>query len=131
MKEVVFLQKDQILRLHKRAIDDYGGIMGMRDNGLFESAIAQPEASFGGVYLHDSIFLKAAAYFFHISQNQPFADGNKRTGFLSMYSFLKINGKELTVPNEVLYPYLIEVAEGRKTKEDLAKFIERYSSNIV
>ncbi len=131
MKEPVFLIKDQVLQLHKKALQDYGGSPGVRDNGLLESAIAQPESSFGGAYLNETIFLMSAAYFFHISQNQPFIDGNKRAGFLSTFAFLKINGYNLKATNEETYPFLIEVAEGRKTKEDLANFIEQHSTNIV
>lgn len=127
MKDPVFLTKDQILHLHKNAIEDYGGSKGIRDNNLLESAISQPEASFGGVFLHKNIFQMAAAYFFHISQNQPFNDGNKRTGFLSMYVFLKINGYSLETSNETVYPILIAVAKGQKTKGSLAVFIENNS----
>jgi death on curing protein len=131
MKDIIFLNKDQILQLHKKAIEDYGGSTGLRDNGLLESAIAQPEASFGGAFLHENLFHMAAAYFFHISQNQPFIDGNKRTGFLALFTFLKINGYSYNASNEITYPFLIEVAEGRKNKEDLAHFVELYSISIA
>jgi death-on-curing protein len=131
MTEIVFLNKDQIFQLHKNAIRDYGGSLGVRDNGLLESAIAQPEVSFEGVYLHENIFMMAAAYFFHISQNQPFLDGNKRTGFLALYTFLRINGFSFNASNEITYPFLLEVAEGRKSKEDLAHFVELYTISIA
>ena len=131
MKEPVFLNKEQVLQLHKRTLEDYGGSTGIRDEGLLDSAIFQPEASFGGVFLHDSLFLMAAAYYFHISQNQPFMDGNKRTGFLSLFTFLKINGFTFNAPNETIYPFLIEVAEKRKTKDDLAVFIENNSTRTI
>ena len=130
MKEIVFLNKDQILHLHKKQIMDYGGLVGIRDLGLLESAIAQPSVSFGGEYLHHSIFLMAAAYFYHISQNQPFIDGNKRTGFLCMYTFLKLNGHTYIASNEITYPYLLAVAENKKSKEELANFIQQYSISL-
>ncbi len=128
MSGVRFLTLEQIIHLHKRAIEDYGGSLGVRDKDLLDSAITQPQASFGGVYLHESISLMAAAYYFHISQNQPFIDGNKRTGMLSMYAFLEINGYELNVENATLYPILLDVAEGRLSKEGLAIFIEQYTN---
>ncbi len=127
MKKIVFLTKDQILHLHKNALEDDGGSPGVRDMFLLESAISQPEASWGGDYLNDFPFAMAASYFFHISQNQPFMDGNKRTGFLSMFTFLEVNGYTLDVPEALLYPCLIEVAEGVKGKDELATFIEQYS----
>lgn len=125
MNEIVFLKKDQILHLHKNAIKDYGGSDSIRDTNLLESAIAQPEATFDGQYLHENIYMMAAAYFFHISQNQPFMDGNKRTGLLAMYTFLRINGFLLNTENDVVYPVLLDVAEGRLGKADLASFIQQ------
>lgn len=127
MNEIVFLTKDQILHLHKNAIKDYGGSDSLRDNGLLESALAQPNATFEGKYLHGNIYLMAAAYFFHISQNQPFMDGNKRTGLLAMYAFLRINGLLLYTENEKIYSILQEVAEGRLGKNDLARFLQQHT----
>lgn len=128
MKEIVFLEKDHILRLHENAIRDFGGSTFIRDEKLLESALAQPEATFDGKYLHESIYLMAAAYFFHISQNQPFSDGNKRTGLLVMYTFLKTNGYTLNASNEEIYPILLEVANGILDKNDLANFIQQHTS---
>lgn len=127
MNEIVFLTKDQILHLHKKAINDYGGSGSLRDENLLESAIAQPKATFDGKYLHENIYLMAAAYFFHISQNHPFIDANKRTGFLAMYTFLNINGFYLNSPNEKIYPILLEVAVGKLDKIDLANFIQEHT----
>ncbi len=127
MNEIVFLTKDQILHLHRNAINDYGGSDSIRDKNLLESSIAQPKATFDGKYLHENIYMMAAAYFFHISQNQPFMDGNKRTGFLAMYTFLKCNGFSLNSSNEKIYPILLEVAEGKLDKRDLADFIQEHT----
>ncbi len=129
MKEILFLTIDQVLRLHQHTIHDHGGKAELRDKGLLISAIAQPEASYGGVYLHETVFKMAAAYFFHISQNQPFTDGNKRVGLLSMFAFLEINGYELTVEDDLMYTMLISVAEGRNGKGQLAEFIEQNTTN--
>ena len=127
MKEIIFLTKDQILHLHRNAINDYEGSELIRDKNLLDSAIAQPKATFDGNYLHENIFIMAAAYFFHISQNQPFMDGNKRTGFLAMAAFLKINGFILNSSNEIIYPILFEVAEGKLDKSELADFIQEHT----
>jgi death on curing protein len=127
MNEIAFLTKDQILHLHRNAIRDYGGSDSIRDINMLDSALAQPKATFDGKYLHGNIYLMASAYFFHISQNQPFMDGNKRTGLLAMYTFLRINGFLLDTENEIIYPILLQVAEGRLDKDDLASFIKQHN----
>lgn len=75
---MVFLTLDEILESHQNQIDTYGGSHGIRDIGLLESAIAQPETSFGGHYLHEDVFEMAAAYLFHLVMNHPFVDGKDR-----------------------------------------------------
>ena len=75
-----FLSVDEVLCLHEVQLSRYGGGSGLRDPGALESAVAMPRASFEGDLLHSDLFAMAAAYAFHIAQNQPFVDGNKRTG---------------------------------------------------
>ncbi len=123
MKEYPFLDFDRIVQLNKLAIKTFDGALGIRDRGLIESAINQPQASFGGEYLHQNIFQMAAAYYYHISQCQGFSDGNKRTGFLAMFSFLRLNGCAFIIPDDYLWPILLEVAEGQKDKKDLSEFL--------
>jgi death-on-curing protein len=72
-----FLSVDDVMTLHRIAIEDQGGDPALRDRGLLESAMAMPQQQFGGAYLHDSIPAMAAAYAFHVCKNHPFADGNK------------------------------------------------------
>ena len=72
MSEIDFLSVADVLDLHEDQIDRYGGLHGIRDEGLLESAVAQPQASFGGQFVHSDLFHMAAAYAFHIAQNQPF-----------------------------------------------------------
>jgi len=71
-----FLDVDDVLALHEAQMERFGGADGVRDQGLLESAVAQPQASFGGQYVHADLFTMAAAYAFHIAENQPFVDGN-------------------------------------------------------
>lgn len=124
MREPIFLTAEQILQLHANIIRDEGGEAELNNEALFLSAIAQPQATFDGIYLHENVFMMAAPYFFHISQNQPFSDGNKRVGFLSLYTFLRINGYELTASDDDIYPELMCIAIGNCTKEDLARYIQ-------
>lgn len=123
MRDYIFLDFDRIVHLNKLAVKTFGGTDGIRDKGLIESAIYQPQATFGGQFLHKSIYQMAAAYYYHISQSQGFLDGNKRTGFLALFAFLKINGCDLTIPDDYLWPVLLEVASDNKSKGELADFL--------
>ncbi len=75
-EEPEFLPLDEILEIHDDQIQHYGGDVGIRDRGLLESAVAMPQQSFGGQYLHRDIFEMAAAYAFHVAESQAFVDGN-------------------------------------------------------
>lgn len=129
-KDYVFIEYGRILQLNALAIDRYGGTHAVRDYGLIDSAINQPRATFGGEYVHQNIYEMAAAYFYHISQNQGFSDGNKRTGFLAMFAFLKLNGYDLTIPDDYLWPVLMKVANGETDKYALAEFLQNNTTKI-
>jgi len=111
--EVLAILQDQVAR--------YGGEFGIRDLGLLSSAIAVPQASFGGHPLHKDLFEIAAAYAFHICQNHPFLDGNKRVGLASALVFLDLNGVNVTDPEEKLYPLMMKVAKGEASKAEIAR----------
>lgn len=128
MKDYTFLDFDRIVQLNRLAVKTFGGSDGVRDRGLIESAIYQPQASFGEQYLHETIYQMAAAYYYHISESQGFADGNKRTGFLALFAFLKLNACDLTLPDDYLWPILLEVASGSKSKGELADFL---TENVI
>jgi death-on-curing protein len=97
-----FLSLDEVLELHADQISSFGGTPGVRDEGLLESALAQPQATFGGQFLHPTISEQAAAYLYHIAMNHPFIDGNKRTAFAVMDTFLRLNGCALNLTNNFL-----------------------------
>jgi death-on-curing protein len=123
MRDYIFLEFDRVVQLNKLAALTYGGSFGIRDKELIESAINQPMASFDGEYLHQNIFHMAAAYFYHISQCQGFLDSSKRTGFLAMFSFLKLNGCDFIIPDDYVWPILLDVADGKKNKNNLKDFL--------
>ncbi len=83
MIDPVFLDLEDVLLIHAEQLARFGGAPGLRDRGLLESAVAMPRASAGGEFAHPDVFAMAAAYAFHTAQNQPFVDGNKRTGLLA------------------------------------------------
>ena len=93
--EAIFLTVSEVLGLHSDQIREFGGAAGIRDQGLLESAVAQASTTYDGEYLHNGLFEMAAAYAFHIAENQPFLDGNKRTGLNAAIVFLGLNGLTL------------------------------------
>jgi len=124
---IKFLSQEIILTFHKDQIKTYGGSRGVRDQGLLESALAQPEARFGGEYLHKGLFDMAAEYGFHICKNHPFFDGNKRTALVAIYTFLYVNGYQLKADKKSLFAVVIDLANSEISKEELANYLEENS----
>ena len=118
----LFLDLERVLRIHRSMIEVYGGSAGIRDAGLLHSAIAAPQASFGGEPLHKDLFEMAAAYLYHIVQNHPFVDGNKRTGAAAAVVFLTMNDVTLRPDEEGLVEITLRVATGQAGKQEAATF---------
>jgi len=97
----------------------------VRDVGLLQSAIAMPQASFGGEFLHKDLFEMAAAYLYHLVQNHAFVDGNKRVGAASAIVFLTLNGVELEADEEGLVEITLAVAQGQADKQQIAVFFRK------
>ena len=115
------------MAIHDLMIDQLGGSYGVRDMGLVESATMQPRQSFGGFELYPSLFEKAAAYAFFISENQPFIDGNKRTAASVAGVFLDINGYDLNCEKGQVYETIMKLANKKLTREKLAIWFEKNS----
>jgi death-on-curing protein len=125
----VFLDVEEVLLIHQEHLPRYGGAVGVRDRALLESAVAMPRATAGGEYAHQDLFSMAAAYAFHIAQNQPFVDGNKRTGLLAALVFLDLNGVVIADPDGRLYDAMIAVADRRLDKAGLAALLSDLASS--
>jgi death on curing protein len=123
----VFLDVDDVIWIHDVQIELFGGQNGIRDRGLLESAVAMPQQGFGGEYLHDDLFVMAAAYAFHLAKNHPFIDGNKRTALASCLDFLDVNGIVVTDENGRLYETMLSVATGTLDKTALAELLQTLS----
>jgi death-on-curing protein len=123
--EPQFLDVDDVLAVHAEALAAFGGSAGVRDAGLLASAVAMPRATFGGELLHEDLFAMAAACAYHIAQNQPFVDGNKRAAVLAAIVFLDINGVEIPEATDDLYDAMIGIAERRLGKDDIAAVLRR------
>ena len=131
MKKIRFLTMSEIMIIYEDQIRRYGGQYGIRDISLLSSALALPESTYDGKYLHESIPEMACAYAFHISENHPFIDGNKRTALASALVFLDLNGYEFTSSEEVVYETMMLVAKGEYKKEQLRIFFEKYSMKVT
>ncbi|MBI5181345.1 MAG: type II toxin-antitoxin system death-on-curing family toxin [Nitrospirae bacterium] len=125
MKEIIFLTLAEVIEIHSDQINRYGGSHVIRDINLLSSAIAMPHASFFGEFLHNDIYKMAAAYAFHICQNHPFIDGNKRTALASVLVFLEMNGINISDPRGRLYEDMLALAEGKVKKEDFAEILKK------
>jgi death on curing protein len=115
-----FLDLEEVLEIHALQLDEFGGIAGVRDRGLLESAVEQARATAFGELLHADLFEMAAAYLFHIVKNHAFLDGNKRTALVTALVFLDINGVSLERDDERLYELTMAAAEGRADKVQIA-----------
>lgn len=123
----LFLTLDEVMEIHADQIRRHGGSDGIRDLSLLESALATPRAGFGDQYLHKDLFEMAAAYLFHLVQNHPFIDGNKRVGAGAALVFLEMNGIETNIPNQTLVETVLAVAQGKMGKVAVAEFFRRYA----
>lgn len=124
---LVFLTLPQVLVLHADQLSRYGGSAGIRDSGLLESAIAMPQQTMFGDYLHCDVFEMAAAYLFHLVQNHPFVDGNKRAGAVAALVFLELNGWSLRVDDDALEQTVLAVASGHVEKPALSVLLRDHS----
>ena len=124
--EPVFLSLDEVLEIHGEQIERYGGSAGLRDAALLESAVATPQATFGGEFLHGSIPAMAAAYLFHLCQNHAFIDGNKRVGANAAITFLLMNDWTPTFSEVELVDLVLSVASGGLNKAGLTEIFESH-----
>ncbi len=118
-----YLTLDEVLAIHADQIERYGGMMGIRDRGGLESALAMPRAGFGGELMHPTIFEQAAAYLFHLGRNHPFVDGNKRVALAVALAFLGLNDVEFDATEDEIVELVLGVATGTLSKAAVAQFL--------
>lgn len=125
MSEPIWIDADALRLLHRESLAEFGGLSGMRDEGLFLSALARPRNLF--VYEEvTNISRLAAAYAYGLARNHPFSDGNKRAAFLAIGMFLAINGFLLKVEPTEAVNTMLALAAGDLTELDLASWIEKF-----
>jgi len=121
------LRKEQVIRLHEMLLAETGGMPGIRDDGLLESALSAPYAAFGGFNLYPTIEKKAARLAFGLVMNHPFVDGNKRIGILAMLVLLRLNGITIECTDEELITLGFNLANGNYTDKDVLTWVLDHS----
>jgi death on curing protein len=125
MSEPIWLRLEAILAAHDDQLAEHGGGVGVRDQGLLESALARPLNLHA--YGEPSLSRLAASYAFGIARNHPFVDGNKRTALVAAELFLGLNGFDLTADDVEVVEIFLRLAAGEITEEELAAWIDRNS----
>lgn len=122
----IYISLDEVLAIHDDMVERYGGSFGIRDLGLIQSAIARPQATFGGEDLYPSILDKAAALFHSLIFNHAFADGNKRTAVTSTARFLHLNGYELEASQKELVDFPLKVENKHPDIDEISKWLREH-----
>lgn len=122
MKEPLWVSAEVILAVQKELLARFGGIDGLRDEGLLDSAIHRPQNLFH--YGEPSLFELAAEYAFGIVKNHPFLDGNKRAGFMAAYVFLGANGRDLEASEGEAVFHTLALAAGEIGTEEYATWLK-------
>ncbi len=124
--EIPFLSLDKILLIHRRSLEEHGGMDGLRNPGGFEAAAMQPMNDF--YYAQADIYGIAAAYAYHLAESQAFLDGNKRTALGSALIFLEQFGIDTSADPEILHKAMIDIANHQLDKAGLASLFRRLFS---
>ena len=122
MAERIYLTIAEVLAIHRMQIEQYGGIDGIRDNGLLESAVFRPQIGY-----YNSVLEEAAALMESLANNHPFLDGNKRVAFACTHVFLLLNGYDLAVDPSSVYEFMMDLFEKQKFR--FAELLEWINTN--
>ena len=125
-----YLGYKQALFVYRRVLEETGGAAGLRDEGGLRSALARPQASFGGKDLYPALFEKAAALAESLARNHPFVDGNKRMALACMRVLLKINGFQVTASQEAKVSLILQIVEHKLTVEEAAKWLTKHTKKL-
>jgi death on curing protein len=124
MAEPRWIKREALQILHDESVAEHGGLGGLRDEGMLESALARPV----NLHLYEGcldIARLAASYGFGLARNHPFHDGNKRAAFLAVGLFLGLNGQHLMAGQIEAYEAMIHVADGTWSEEEFAGWLRK------
>lgn len=121
---MIYLNQNQVLKLHEKIIKEFGGIPGIRNEASLQSALANPLQTFAGLDLYPSVFDKAVQLCFGIIKNHPFLDGNKRLGLHLMLILVHINGLKIDIAHDELIDIIFKVADGTFNQQDFLQALK-------
>lgn len=122
-----YLTPQNVIQIHFELVEATGGLQGLRDLGLLESAVLRPQATFGGKDLYPTLIIKAAALVHSLLLNHVFADGNKRTATISMVEFLILNDKKFKATNKEIVDFALWVENKKPSIEQIADWIKKHT----
>lgn len=125
MSQWKWLSRQAIEIIHREQLLEHGGLPGLKDENALEAALARPKHK--AAYGEPQLFELAAAYVFGIARNHPFADGNKRTSFLSAYVLLRIHGRQIEAEQSQIIAFMQDVAAGNVDETGIAAFLKDFS----
>ena len=128
MKQYIWLRQDVVIAVHERVTADHGGVSGIRDLGLLESALARPKQILA--YDEADIASLTAAYAAGIIRNHPFLDGNKRVGFMAAYVFLQTNGQSLQASELIATQTVFDLAAGEISEVQFAQWLRENTTDL-
>ena len=121
---MIYLTQNQVLKLHDKIINEFGGIHGIRNEAALQSALANPLQTFAGLDLYPSVIDKAVQLCFGIIKNHPFLDGNKRLGLHLMLILIHINGLKIDIAHDELIDIIFKVADGTFNRQDFLQALK-------
>jgi len=124
-QDCIHLNEEIVREIHRDVLAAFGGLDGVRDAGLLESAVAAPQASFGGESPFADVIEVAAAYLFYLCKNHPFIDGNKRTALTAAIVFLRLNGFVPAKDSEAWEALVLEVAASKLDREGATRRLRK------
>jgi death-on-curing family protein len=120
---MIFFEYEQVVKIHRSLIEKTGGMDGIRDAQLLDSALKTPFQTFGGNNLYPDILDKASQLCYSLIENHPFIDGSKRIGVHLMLLFLKLNNIEVNYSQQELIDFGLDIASGKMSKNDIKGWI--------
>lgn len=126
MDDPVWISRELVIAIHRRQLAEHGGIDGVRDMGLLDSALARPRPQFAYADPKPDACALAAAYSYGIARNHPFLDGNKRSAFVICKVFLVLNGQDIDADKTALYETFFRLADGSLSEDQLAGWLRKH-----
>lgn len=130
MLEIIYLTAEQVELIHAGVLAKSGGLFGTREHGVLAGLESSPRQSVFGKELHPTLFHKAAAYMRTIINQHPFLDGNKRTGMMSGFTFLEVNGYRITASDDEVFEYALSIATEKPEGDSIALWLEEHSEVV-